>query len=143
MNEIMTHVPLGGIHMLHWRVPAGRILGLMLALLVIVSVGLTAVTGTIDATRIAYCATGESNPGEALHVTLLQQGADDPVRMHTGETTVNGCGEFFVIPRELPVMIVVWSDDGYSSGSTGWIDPDAISGTLAIELKSQASPTLV
>lgn len=142
MNEILTHVPLGGFHMLHWRVPAGRILGLILALLVIVSVGLTAVTGTSEATRIGYCATGESFSGEALHVSLLQKGAEDPVRVRTGETTLDGCGEFFVIPRGLPVMIVVWTDDGYSTGSTGWIDLDAVPGTLAIELKSQASPTV-
>lgn len=142
MNDMLTHVPLGGIHMLHWRMPAGRILGLILALLVMLSVGLTAVTGTTQATRIGYCATGESVSAETLHVSLLQQGAEDPVRMRRGETTPDGCGEFFVIPRGLPVMIVVWTDDGYSTGSTGWIDLDTVPATLAIELKSQASPTV-
>ena len=140
MDDAMMHAPPGGIHLLPWHAPVGRTFALIMAVLFVVSVGLMAITRETEPTRIVYCASGESHSGEALHVSLLQQGAEDPVRMRTGETGPDGCGEFQVIPRERPVMIVVWTDDGYSTGSTGWIDPQAGAETLAIELESQATP---
>jgi hypothetical protein len=140
MDNTLMHVPLGGKYQLPWHNPINRAIPLVLVMFFIVAVGILAFTGTTKATSLVYCAFGETSSGEALHASLLQQGAEDPVRMRDGRTGADGCGEFEVIPRDRPVMIVVWTDDGYSSGSTGWIDPLAVTESLAIELKSQGAP---
>ena len=140
MDNTLMHVPFGGKYRLPWQTPINRAIPLVMVLLFIAAVGIVALTGTTTATSLVYCASGEFHSGEALQASLLQQGAEDPVRMRDGRTGLDGCGEFQVIPRDRPVMIVVWTSDGYSTGSTGWIDPLAVTETLAIELESQTTP---
>jgi len=130
----------GAFQILLWRTPLVRAVTAFLALAIVVLAGLTFVTRDTSATRIAYCATNIDGPGAPLNVSVMQWQADAQMTLLTGETEVNGCGEFQTIPRDRPVMIVVWTDDGFSTGSTGWLDPDNVTGTLAIELESQASP---
>ncbi len=133
-------VPTDGIHILLRRTPIGRPLAVIMGLLLVVSAGFLVMTKDAEAVRIAFCTTANRNADELLHVSLLQQRPDEPLELRSGETEPDGCGEFQAVPRGRPVMIVVWAEDGFRTGSTGWVDPDTISGTLPIMIESQASP---
>jgi hypothetical protein len=140
MTEEMPDAPTGGIHIPIGRTSIGlRFVGIM-ALLFIVSAGLLVLTRDTEAAHVAYCVTADGEASESLNVSLMQQRPDQPVRVLTGETKADGCGEFGTVPRGRPIMVVVWTDDGYGTGSTGWLDPDNVSGILSIQLESQASP---
>jgi len=123
-----------------WRPPLVRSVVVFLALAAAVLGGMAFVTRDTSATPIAYCATSIDRPGESLNVSVMQQQPDAPVALLTSKTEADGCGEFQTVPRGRPIMIVVWADDGYRTGTSGWVDPDTISGTIPIQLESQASP---
>jgi hypothetical protein len=106
----------------------------------VVTLGPIVMGHDIEAIRIAYCVTAHSNMGEPLNVSLLQQQPLEPVIVVTGTTNPDGCGEFTAVPGALPVMIVIWTTDGFSTGSTGWLDSNDVTGSLVISLASQASP---
>jgi hypothetical protein len=131
---------IGAFQILVWRTPLVRSVAVFLALVCVVSIGSIFATRDASATRIAYCATAIDRPGEPFNVSVLQQRPDAPLTLLTSETEADGCGEFQTVPRDRPIMIVVWTDDGFSTGSTGWLDPGKVSGTLPIQLTSQASP---
>jgi hypothetical protein len=131
---------IGVFQALIWRPPPIRSVVVSLALAAAVLGGMALVTRDTSATRIAYCATSIDRPGELLNVSVMQQQPDAPVTLLTSETEADGCGEFQAVPRGRPVMIVVWTDDGYSTGSTGWVEPGNVTETLSIQLESQAFP---
>ncbi len=132
--------PKGDALILLWRTPVGRWFAIVTAVLFFSAVGLVAMTAETGAVGIAYCVTAQDSLEEPLHVSLMEQRSSGPARVLTGETRQDGCGEFSTVPRTGPVMIVVWTTDGFRTGSTGWLDPDAVSEPLVISLASQASP---
>jgi len=134
---------LGAFQIPSWRTSLVRSMTAVLALAIILSAGMTVATRDTSATRIAYCATNIDTSDEPLNVSVMQQQPDAPVTLLRSATNADGCGEFQAVPRGRPVMIVVWAGDGFRTGSTGWVDPESLSGTLSIQLDSQVSPLVV
>lgn len=122
-----------------WRISIWKSI-VVAALLLATSIGSLEMTRGAEEQGIDYCVFAHELAGARLNVSLLQQQLAAPVAVRTTRTGPDGCGTFPGIPHGHPVMIVVWTDDGFSTGSTGWRDLDERDEIVTIQLKSQESP---